>query len=324
MTQEPTSNPIRVVNRGPGSLITGVTYPFRALWLFITTPTLRGYLLTPILINVLLGITVYAGLLVGGFKLIDTVIASIPTWTAEVPHWAVHLPDWTVPLPDWLPRLPHWTVSLPSWMHLPDWHPHLPDWVADLPTWGAMLLVGLLRLLLTLVLLLLTGFIFLQFGVLLGAPWYGKLSEELEKMRTGQLTLVEVGAVTEIWRAVLYELKKLVLWLGIGMPLLLLGLLPGPGTLVGTIGSITIAATVVCLDFFDSPLERRRLHFRQKLRVVWSSLPASASFALVCLGLVSIPFVNLLAIPVCVAAGTLFVCDRILPKLQLPQNLSQK
>ena len=41
------------------------------------------------------------------------------------------------------------------------------------------------------------------------------------------------------------------------------------------------------------------------------SLPASAGFGLACLGLVSIPFVNLLSIPLCVAAGTLFFCDRI-------------
>jgi CysZ protein len=44
-------------------------------------------------------------------------------------------------------------------------------------------------------------------------------------------------------------------------------------------------------------------------------LPASASFGFVCLALVSVPLINLLAIPVCVAAGTLFFCDRIQPWL---------
>jgi CysZ protein len=71
--------------------------------------------------------------------------------------------------------------------------------------------------------------------------------------------------------------------------------------------------TLLCLDMFDAPLERRRLGFRQKLALVRRCFPASASFGLVCLGLVGIPFMNLLAIPLCVTAGTLFFCDRMLP-----------
>jgi CysZ protein len=40
-------------------------------------------------------------------------------------------------------------------------------------------------------------------------------------------------------------------------------------------------------------------------------MPASIGFSLVCLALIGIPFLNLLAIPLCVTAGTLFFCDRI-------------
>ncbi|MFM6452782.1 MAG: hypothetical protein ACKPH7_13345, partial [Planktothrix sp.] len=61
-----------------------------------------------------------------------------------------------------------------------------------------------------------------------------------------------------------------------------------------------------------SPMERRRFRFREKLKMILRTFPASGSFALVCFGLVVIPFLNLLAIPVCVAAGTMFFCDRIL------------
>ncbi|MEP0886343.1 hypothetical protein NDI49_32940, partial [Trichocoleus sp. ST-U3] len=81
------------------------------------------------------------------------------------------------------------------------------------------------------------------------------------------------------------------------------------------IGGITLAAMIVCLDFLDAPLERRRLRFRQKLGIVTRSFPATASFSLVCLGLVSIPLLNLFTIPLCVASGTLFFCDRIYPRL---------
>jgi CysZ protein len=157
--------------------------------------------------------------------------------------------------------------------------------------------------------------------VLLGAPWYGQLSEQLEEIRTGQLHTVELGIVRDISRALLFELKKLVLVVGVGFPLLLLNLAPGIGTLAASVGGITLAATIVCLDFLDAPLERRRLPFREKLGIVFQSLPASASFSVVCLGLVSVPLFNLLTIPLCVASGTLFFCDRIYPKLPEPPSV---
>jgi CysZ protein len=321
MTQ-PTPNLSKPIRRGPGSLLTGASYPFRALWLFARHSKFRGYVLTPILINVLLGITLYAGMLFLGFRAIDAIIADLPRVMENAPHLAVQFPQWQVSLPDWHLSLPQWHLSFPTWFRLPDWlvnlsqwRPNLPDWVASLPRGAAIVFLWLLRFLLTLILLFVTGFILLQFGVLLGSPWYGKLSEEIEKMRTGQLVLIEVGLTQDIGRAILYELKKLVIAVGIGIPLLALSLFPGIGTLLATIIGVIVAATLVCLDFFDSPLERRRLRFRQKLGILWSSLPASATFGLICFGLVSIPFINLLAIPLCVAAGTMFVCDRVLPTL---------
>jgi CysZ protein len=107
---------------------------------------------------------------------------------------------------------------------------------------------------------------------------------------------------------------------GVGIGLLLVSLMPGIGTIIASVGGISLAALIVCLDFLDAPLERRRLSFREKLNLVFKSLPGSASFSLVCLGLVSIPLLNLLTIPLCVASGTLFFCDRIYPKLALPPS----
>jgi CysZ protein len=326
MTQEPTSKSIQSIDRGAGSLVSGAAYPLQALRLLLTSPQLRRYVLMPILLNLVLGVTLYTGLLFAGFRAIDSLIATLPTLAAEVPHWTGDMPSWTISLPVWAAHLFDWTANLPHWsLPLPHWNIALPNitlpgWVANLPNWGLLVLLGLVRLLLVIVLLLVTGFILLQFGVLIGAPWYGKLSEELEKMQTGQLQTIEISPIQEIGRAVQYELKKLVLTLGVGLPLLLFNFFPGIGTAIATAGGLILAATLVCLDFLDSALERRRLRFRQKLGVIRQSLPASATFGLVCLGLVSIPFFNLLAIPVCVTAGTLFFCDRIFPWLQVSRG----
>jgi CysZ protein len=342
----PPNSPL--IQRGPGSFLVGASYPLRALKLLIEMPRLRRYVLLPIVLNLVIGVTLYAGLLAAGLQAIDAFLAAVPIWIAHTPHLEVDwsawwstgwstataaLPHWSLPslpplaLPSWLPSLPalDWPLSLPS-LTLPDWlPPHLPplpkvvlpSWFANLSDLGIGILIWLLRFLLVFTLLLVTGFILLQFGVLVGSPWYGQLSEELEKLKTGQLQTVHINPVREIWRAVLYELKKLVLTIGIGIPLLICHLFPGAGTLVATAGGITLAAIIVCLDFLDAVLERRRLSFRHKLGAIQYALPASAGFGLVCLVLVSIPFLNLLAIPVCVAAGTLFACDRILPWLQI-------
>lgn len=268
---------------GGFGLLAGATYPFRVLSVFWRKPRLWGYVAMPILVNFVLGVVLYAGLLFFGSEGIAHLMTSLT-------HWVDSL-----------------IANLPAWLRVLDYLIIGVGWLVR-----SLLIVGLL---------LLTGFVLAQFGVLLGAPWYGKLSEQLEELRTGQLYIVEVGIVRDIGRAILFELKKLVLALGVGIGLLLLNLAPGIGTLAATMGGLTLAGTLVCLDFLDAPLERRRLRFRKKLGIVWKSFPASASFSLVCLGLVSIPLLNLLTIPLCVASGTLFFCDRILPHLPKPPSL---
>jgi CysZ protein len=86
---------------------------------------------------------------------------------------------------------------------------------------------------------------------------------------------------------------------------------PIVGAIVAGTGGLITSTLITCLDFLDAPLERRRLRFRDKLGTVLSHLPATAGFGLVCLFAVSIPIVNLVSVPVCVTAGTLFFCDRV-------------
>jgi CysZ protein len=306
-------------NQGLGSFFIGMTYPVRAVAALFRYPQLRSYVLWPIALNILLGITLYSLLLTTGLHLIDHWISSLPELAADLAQWQPPALPWTDAIalawPSWL----HW----PSWIHWPSitlpqlQFPQLPLPQLQLPGWllhAPMALVSwLLRLVLTILLLLVTGFVLLQFGFILGAPFYGKLSETIEQLKTGRLEVVEISAGREIGRAILYELKKLVLLVGIGLGLLLLNLLPGVGTAIASLGTIALGSYLVCLDFFDSTLERRRLKFRQKLRIVQQSLPASAGFALVCFGIVNIPLINLVGIPLCVVAGSLFCCDRILP-----------
>lgn len=240
------------------ALISGLAYPFRALALLWRTPRLWGYVLVPVVVNILVGATLYAALLLAGLRAIDATVAGLPAWAA--------------------------------------------------------LFGVLLRVLLVLALLIATGFVLVRFGVVLGSPWYTRLSDQLELIRRGVLPPADDGmgaALRDLGRALSFELKKLLLVLPIGAGLLLLNLIPVAGQILATVGGIALGATIACLDFLDYPLERRRLSFRAKLGVIRRHLPTTAGFGLVALGMVSIPFLNLLAIPLCVAAGTLLFCDTI-------------
>ena len=258
---------------GEFGTLDGATYPFKALITFTKNPQLIKYIAIPILVNIVVAIALYSGLLYFGWQIVDGVQGELTLWLNQ---------------------------SIDN----------LPEWLGFL-TYVVSGLIVFIRFLLIVVLLIATGFLLTQFGVLLGAPWYGQLSEQLEKLRTGKIELIELNIVSDLTRAILYELKKLLLIAIVGIPLLAINFFPGIGTLVSSIGSITLTTIIVCMDFLDSCLERRRLKFRQKLKVVFKSFPASGSFGLVCLGLISIPLLNLFTIPLCVASGTLFACDRL-------------
>ncbi|MGA1621358.1 MAG: EI24 domain-containing protein [Synechocystis sp.] len=188
--------------------------------------------------------------------------------------------------------------------------PQIMPYILPVLKGGFWLIIGLWRL----ILLILTGFLLSQVGGVLGSPWYGQLSEKLEKQVLGKLSIQDVGWLKEIHRAIAFELKKLVIIIGVGLVCVGLNLFPGLGTVLATAMGIITTATITCLDFFDPPLERRRLKFRQKLAIIAKSLPLSAGFGVTSLLWISIPLVNLVTIPLCVTAGTLFFCEEIYPR----------
>jgi CysZ protein len=292
MTEPQNPEPISPQKRSPRGfgLIAGATYPFRTLIFLLQNPKLLQYVVIPILVNFITGILLYLGLLLPGLNQIDALVRGLSGWIESL-----------------IANLPPWLGAL---------------------TMIAVAIGWLLRLVLVAGLLILIGLLVLQIGSILGAPWYGQLSEQIEKLRTGQLPPMAEGMgalLRDIWRALMFEIKKLLFAGGFGILLFLLNFfIPIGGTVVATIIGVGVAATLVCLDFFDGPLERRRLSFRQKLKIVFGHLPASGSFALVCLFLISVPVLNLLVIPICVASGTLFFCDLVWPNLLINNPESQE
>jgi CysZ protein len=251
------------------------TYPLRALQVFQANPPLRKYLVLPLGINVVVGLALYGLLLIPGWERIDRLLDGINQ------------------------RWDQWVETLPA-----AW-----EFLAVI----AIVATAIAKIILVVGLLLLVGFVLVQCGTVLGAPWYGQLSERMERLRTGRVEVVEVGILRDVGRAIAFELKKLTLAIPLGFLCFVLHFFPGVGSLLATILGLSLATTLICLDFLDPPLERRRMQFRRKLGLVLRHLPTTAPFGLVCLALVSVPVLNLVMVPLCIAAGTLLYCDRLRP-----------
>jgi CysZ protein len=239
------------------NLLTGILYPFRAIGMIRRHRELWGFILIPILVNIVVGLALYAGLYLAGLRQIDQIDQAGGALAGALEFLA--------------------------------------------------------RVLYVIALAIGVGWLMVRFGVVLGAPWYGQLAGRLEEIISGRpmpaTKLTPGGVAHDIGRALQFELKKLLLALAIGLPGLLLNLIPVAGTVLSTGVALVLGATIACLDFFDAPLERRRLRFRDKLALVRRRLPASAGFGLLAAFLVSIPIVNLLAIPLCVTAGTMLILE---------------
>ncbi len=263
----------------PKDFFVGVGYPFRAFNLLRQTPRLWSYIVVPGFINLVVGIALYLSLVIPGWRAIGQLVSDLPVLLSQL----------ATKTPEWLAGFILWLAG------------------------GTAAVDILLRVIFAGSLLLLTTFLLVQFGVVLGAPWYGKLSEEIELIQRGQLPSIEAGVLSvfrDVGRSLLFEVKKLLFALSLGLLVLLLGLIPGIGAFLVTAGGLALSTTLICLDFLDSTMERRRLSFRAKLGVIFRNLPTTAGFGLICLGLVNIPLLNLLTIPICVAAGTLLFCDQ--------------
>lgn len=196
----------------------------------------------------------------------------------------------------------------------------LVGWLAPLLPLIASPLGLVLNVVLMVLLLWLTGIGIAKFGVILGSPWYGQLAEEIERMSLPPEEIPEApegaGAFArDIALAMLYEAKKATLVVVIGVPALLLNLVPGFGSLAAAAVWTGLGATTLVLDFLDPALQRRRLRFREKLGVVFGNAPVSAGFGAPALLLAGIPLVNLLTVPLCMTAGTLYYIDRVHPRL---------
>ncbi len=71
--------------------LSGATYPFKALIIFIKNPRLIKYIAIPIVVNIIVAIALYSGLLFFGLQIVNDVQTDITLWLNQL---VTNLPQW--------------------------------------------------------------------------------------------------------------------------------------------------------------------------------------------------------------------------------------
>lgn len=152
--------------------------------------------------------------------------------------------------------------GLESWLHsveLPSWLQTVVDWIPEWIETGLILVTEIFLML----------FIFKYIVMIIAAPFMGPLSEKVESLITGKpapkFKIKDVGE--DISRALRISLRNIIrelLW--VLLIFLVQFIIPGIGSLFGTIAIFLVQAYYAGFGNFDPVLERQRYGVKQRVQ----------------------------------------------------------
>lgn len=190
------------------------------------------------------------------------------------------------------------------------------DWMVNWLGWESVggFLGGLLKISYALFMLVATFYLFPAVAGIIGLPFYDLLSEEVESAITG------TTEDAPFFPGLIQGLKSSLLFLGLRLMVLILGL---PLFFIPFLGSILlflINAGFLRFDFLDVPMARRGWTFQQKWRLLKSQRKSQWTFGITTALLLSIPLLNLFIPPLSVIAGTLLFINLIQADSKQPND----
>lgn len=220
----------------------------------------------------------------------------------------------------WLAALP-FLVNLALFVLL-FWlgYSYLDQWVQGLipggEGWWWQALTYLLIVLLVLALLAMGVYLFAVVGAIISAPFLELLTAKAEGLVKGVprgAPQIDTGLARGIWRVIRQSLMRLIMFLAVMLPLLLLNLIPGLGGLIYSGLAWLVTSFFLALEFMDYPLDRRGLGLGQKIAYVRGMGLGWLGFggAVLLMGLV--PIVNFALLSLAAVGGTLLYLQKPLP-----------
>lgn len=178
---------------------------------------------------------------------------------------------------------------------------HLTGWLLKLVeviVWPAAILVYLI----------LASFAFTAIANMLAGPFNERLSlrtEEIVTNKSESAVLTFRQTLGQMGRAMLMELKKVLVFVAVHVALLFLWLIPIAGAVLHTVLGLLVTLWFLATAFLDYPMERRALSYRARLYFAWTHRYEVLGFGASIAAWLMVPVVGFAAIPVSVVGGTL-------------------
>lgn len=178
----------------------------------------------------------------------------------------------------------------------------LPDWL-DWLSW----LIWPLALIAVLVVVWST---FTMIANLFGSPFNGLLAERVQRMLEPGVRFPELSLAREIIRAPLAEVAKLGYFALLGLPVLLIALIPGVNV-VAPVAWAAYGCWLLAVEYCDYPLSNLGLRLRQERRLLSERRWLALGFGAGVMTMTIIPGLNLVAMPAAVIGASRLWADRL-------------
>lgn len=186
------------------------------------------------------------------------------------------------------------------------------QWLPQGDAWYWALLNYLLWLLVSGIVAVVIFFTFVLVGSIIAAPFNDLLSEKTEAVVRGRGAEApfRLGVfLRETLRTMFEEVRRLGAF-AVGMiGILLLNVIPGVGQVLAAVLSFLFLLYFLVIDYTGFVLNRWQLNFREQRAYIRSRRPLMFGFGLGVFCLVSIPFLQLMAIPLAVIGATRLCCE---------------
>ena len=147
-------------------------------------------------------------------------------------------------------------------------------------------------------------FMFVILGGIISAPFNEKISRYIEENVFGEQSGFNLPFFKDAFASIRAELKKLLFYFSIIIPLLLIDFIPMIGSVITLVFGTGFSFYYNALDYMDYPMTRRMKGFRVKLKTVNSQMMLSMGFGGISFILTFLPVINVLLNPILVTAGT--------------------
>ncbi|MCZ7413598.1 EI24 domain-containing protein [Streptomyces sp. WMMC897] len=181
--------------------------------------------------------------------------------------------------------------------------PFADDWDA---TWRTLLRVSVAVLVFAggLMLAVLS---FTAVTLLIGDPFYEKLSEKVEESEGGCPSAPDEPLWRGLWRSACDSLYVLMWALVFAVPLLLLGFVPFVGQTVVPLAGLAVSGFFLTVELSSVALQRRGVPVRERMRLVRGRLRLALGFGVPLAAAFLVPFVAVFLMPGAVAGAALLV-----------------